>query len=277
MGGGAGTGRSARSGGIRGGRVVSGVAAAAAVVVAVVLAVLPSAPAVGRVAGAPGAWAAAGVAGAPPPWAAGVAGAGARAVGRLPSAGWPQRFGLTSSPGYLRRWQPSAATVGEPPSPKPRPYGPAPPAGAGAVAPGARYAWPMLPPPPVVTAFDEPADPYGRGHRGVDLAGTPGQAVLAADAGVIVHAGPLAGRGVVSVQHPDGLRTTYEPVTPVVTPGAVVSRGAVLGVLEPGHPGCPRACLHWGVRRDRRDYVDPLVLLRPPRVRLLPVPDSWPR
>lgn len=144
------------------------------------------------------------------------------------------------------------------------------------MAPGARYAWPLLPPPAVLTAFDEPVDPYGRGHRGVDLAGVTGQPVLAAQEGVVVHSGPLAGRGVVSVQHHDGLRTTYEPVTATVARGAAVARGAVLGTLEAGHGSCPGACLHWGVRRDRLDYVDPLVLLRPPRVRLLPVPDPWP-
>jgi len=152
---------------------------------------------------------------------------------------------------------------------------PTPPVGAGAVAPGARYSWPLLPP-AVLTYFDEPLHPYGRGHRGVDLAGSPGQAVLAAQEGTVGYAGPLAGRGVVSVQHPDGLRTTYEPVTPAVAVGAVVGRGAVLGALEAEHPGCPGACLHWGVRRDRLDYLDPLVLLRPPYVRLLPVPDPWP-
>lgn len=93
----------------------------------------------------------------------------------------------------------------------------------------------------------------------------------------MVFAGPVAGHGVVSVQHDDGLRTTYEPITPVVTAGAMVQAGTVIGLLQAGHPGCPAdACLHWGVRRERLDYLDPLVLLRPPHVRLLPVPDPWP-
>lgn len=153
---------------------------------------------------------------------------------------------------------------------------PTPPPGAGSVAPGARYAWPLLPPPAVRTSFDDGSHQFGPGHRGVDLAGTAGQAVLAAEEGVVVHAGPLAGRGVVSVLHQDGLRTTYEPVAPTVAVGAVVARGAVLGALQAGHTGCPATCLHWGVRRDRLDYLDPLVLLRPPHVRLLPVPDPWP-
>jgi murein DD-endopeptidase MepM/ murein hydrolase activator NlpD len=80
----------------------------------------------------------------------------------------------------------------------------------------------------------------------------------------------------VSVQHDDGLRTTYEPVVPVVRVGVKVAAGAVLGTLVAGHRGCRSTCLHWGVRRDRLDYVDPLVLLMPPHVRLLPVPEPWP-
>jgi murein DD-endopeptidase MepM/ murein hydrolase activator NlpD len=144
-------------------------------------------------------------------------------------------------------------------------------------APGARYAWPLLPHPAVLGPFRAPPHVYGSGHRGVDLAGAVGQPVLAARAGSVVFAGQVAGRGVVSVHHDDGLRTTYEPLRPVVAAGAVVEAGEVVGFLERGHPGCaPASCLHWGVRRGRTEYVDPLVLLRPPRVRLLPVPDPWP-
>jgi murein DD-endopeptidase MepM/ murein hydrolase activator NlpD len=138
------------------------------------------------------------------------------------------------------------------------------------------YAWPLLPPPAVLTPFGAPENPFGPGHRGVDLAGSVGQPVRAARGGTVVFAGPVAGHGVVSVQHDDGLRTTYEPLAPTVRVGAVVAIGTVLGTLAAGHRGCPSPCLHWGVRRDRLEYLDPLVLLRPPRVRLLPVPDPWP-
>ncbi len=49
--------------------------------------------------------------------------------------------------------------------------------------------------------------------------------------------------------------------------------GAVLGGLLPGHAGCPdAACLHWGLRRGET-YLDPMTLLRPARVRLLPM--AW--
>jgi murein DD-endopeptidase MepM/ murein hydrolase activator NlpD len=138
------------------------------------------------------------------------------------------------------------------------------------------YGWPLLPPPAVLAPFGAPEDPFGPGHRGVDLAGAGGQPVLAARGGTVVFAGPVAGHGVVSVQHDDGLRTTYEPLAPSVHAGDVVAAGAVLGALVAGHRGCSSPCLHWGVRRDRLEYLDPLVLLRPPRVRLLPVPEPWP-
>lgn len=160
---------------------------------------------------------------------------------------------------------PGSAASGPPPSPPPRPPG------AGVRAPGADYAWPLHPAPSVGQPFRRPTFRYGRGHRGADLLGTPGQAVLAAREGVVVFAGAVAGRGVVSVDHPDGLRTTYEPVTPTTTVGVRVLAGDPLGVLEPGHAGCPgAACLHWGVRRGKVDYLDPLVLVRPARLRLLP-------
>jgi len=88
---------------------------------------------------------------------------------------------------------------------------------------------------------------------------------------VVGWAGVLAGRGVVSVRHPGGLRTTYEPLTPAVRAGQVVAAGEPLGHLATGHPGCPRpACLHWGLLRGAV-YVDPLALFRRGRVRLLPL------
>ncbi|WP_410623321.1 M23 family metallopeptidase [Amycolatopsis sp. cmx-8-4] len=141
--------------------------------------------------------------------------------------------------------------------------------GAGWVLPAAadpwavpqpRLSWPLSPDPVVAKYFDAPETPYGPGHRGVDLAAVPGQDVLAADAGVVVFAGLVAGRPVISVDHDGGLRTTYEPVAPKVAAGEQVFRGQVLGTVLAGHPGCAvAACLHWGVRRGE-EYVDPLSL-----------------
>jgi len=128
----------------------------------------------------------------------------------------------------------------------------------------------------VTRPFDPPAAPYGPGHRGVDLAGAPGAPVLAAGAGIVAFAGMVAGRPVVSVDHPGGLRTTYEPVQPAVAAGQPVARGSPIGTLSAGHPGCPvAACLHWGLRRGGT-YLDPLLLVRPVQVRLLPLDGPLP-
>ncbi len=146
------------------------------------------------------------------------------------------------------------------------------PAVAEPAAPGAAvWVSPLGDPPSVTRPFEPPPSPYGPGHRGADLAGAPGAVVRAAGDGVVVFAGMVAGRPVVSVDHADGLRTTYEPVQPTVAAGRVVARGSPLGTLLTGHGGCPAAaCLHWGLRRGQT-YLDPLALLRPPEVRLLPL------
>ena len=154
------------------------------------------------------------------------------------------------------------------------------PAGAarsGTVGPTARvepepvFVLPLAPPPLTLTPFTPPPSRYGAGHRGVDLAATVGALVLAAGAGTVVFAGMLAGRGVVSVQHGGGLRTTYEPVTALVRAGDPVARGQPIGTVQPGHPGCaPATCVHWGARLPDRVYLDPMSLLGPWRVRLWP-------
>ena len=136
--------------------------------------------------------------------------------------------------------------------------------------PVALWVLPLGGAPSVGRAFEPPPHPYAAGHRGVDLVAADGAAVLAAGDGVVVFAGMVAGRPVVSVDHAGGLRTTYEPVVAAVGAGTPVARGSPIGRLIAGHGGCPAAaCLHWGLRRGET-YLDPLTLLRPPRVRLLP-------
>lgn len=133
------------------------------------------------------------------------------------------------------------------------------------------FVLPLPPPAVVLTPFRPPATRYGPGHRGADLAAPVGAAVHAAADGVVVYAGVLADRGVVSVEHAGGLRTTYEPVDALVTVGQVVSRGDLLGTLAAGHMTCaPASCLHLGARLPDRVYLDPMALFGPWRVRLKP-------
>ncbi|WP_344668151.1 peptidoglycan DD-metalloendopeptidase family protein [Catenulispora yoronensis] len=157
---------------------------------------------------------------------------------------------------------------------------------AAAATPGGAgvWTWPLVPPvgasrPVVVRGFEPPAERWRSGHRGVDLLGGGGQEVVAAGAGVVSFAGSLFGRGVVAVEHGGGrggLRTTYEPVDPVVRVGERVRGGQVIGhLVGSGVSHCaPRVCLHWGLVRGVGHgvrYLDPGVLVGRGVVRLLPV------
>lgn len=137
-----------------------------------------------------------------------------------------------------------------------------------------RGVWPLDPEPDVVRPFEPPPQPYAAGHRGVDLAGTPGQAVLAALAGTVGFAGSIGGKPVVTVAH-GARRTTYEPVVATVEPGQRVAAGDVLGRLVTVDSHCfPGTCLHWGLvegRGESQEYLDPLTLVGGGPVRLLPL------
>ncbi|KQT91087.1 hypothetical protein ASG49_12145 [Marmoricola sp. Leaf446] len=155
--------------------------------------------------------------------------------------------------------------------------GPAPTAGAAwwdpAPATARDGAWPLLPRPRIAEGFDPPEVRWGSGHRGVDLAGSPGAAVRAALPGRVSFSGTVAGRGVVVVDH-GGVRTTYQPVAARIPVDQQVARGEVVGRLALAGSHClPAACLHWGLRRGE-DYLDPLTLVGGGPVRLLPFFDG---
>ena len=136
----------------------------------------------------------------------------------------------------------------------------------------ALWGWPLSGTPPIVQGFDPPRERWGRGHRGVDLAGVAGERVLAVDDGVVTFSGEIAGVGVISVTHPSGLRSTYQPVGDRVPRGSRVARGEPLGRLATGGH-CPvHDCLHLGAVRGRDGYVDPTPLLLGVELSLLPLP-----
>ncbi|MBT2446927.1 M23 family metallopeptidase [Streptomyces sp. ISL-43] len=144
---------------------------------------------------------------------------------------------------------------------------PAPPGAPGTAGPpGAR---PLPAPLTVLRWWDPPPTPYAAGHRGVDLAAPVGAELRAVGPGRVHYAGLVAGRGVLSLTLPNGLRTTYEPVRPLVAEGAEVTTGQVVALLTDG-THCPRSCLHWGLLRAET-YLNPLSLLPHPTPRLLPL------
>lgn len=126
----------------------------------------------------------------------------------------------------------------------------------------------------VLEAFHPPAKRWLAGHRGVDLALAVGSPVMATAAGRVVFAGVVGGKPVVSVDHADGIRTTYEPVEASVAAGDVVEQGQILGTLLAGHRADGQDALHWGARRGRDHYLNPLHLIEPPVIRLKPLGDE---
>ena len=133
------------------------------------------------------------------------------------------------------------------------------------------FAWPLSPRPAVIRRFEQPRSQWSHGHRGVDLLTTVGQPVLSAGAGVVAFSGKIAGRGVITVRHPGGLRTTYEPVDDRLASGALIHRGARIGVVSPTPGHCAQlTCLHWGAISGET-YQDPLSLLGFGRPILLPL------
>ncbi len=85
------------------------------------------------------------------------------------------------------------------------------------------------PVPPVagrtVAEFDPPDPDWMPGHRGIDLAGEPGEPVSTPRAGVVAFVGLVGSVPVVVVRH--GIaRATYQPVSSDLAPGDLVAAGA---------------------------------------------------
>lgn len=120
----------------------------------------------------------------------------------------------------------------------------------------------------VLRAFDPPAQNWLPGHRGVDLSLAVGDPVLAAGNGVVAFVGQVAGTPTLSIDHPDGIRTTYQPVFSPLASGDEVFAGQVVGRLA--DPGDHWPGLQWGARRGG-EYLNPLGLLRQVVIRLKPV------
>ena len=132
-------------------------------------------------------------------------------------------------------------------------------AGAAAVEPGS-YAWPVHG--PVIRGFEEPTTPYSAGHRGMDIGAPFGSEMVAAQSGSVAFAGWIGGSLFISVDHPDGVRTTYSWLSEtLVGRGDAVERGEPIGRTGHGHPESSTPHLHFGARIGTT-YIDPMLLLQ---------------
>lgn len=131
-------------------------------------------------------------------------------------------------------------------------------------------AWP-LDDPVVAESFDGPAKPWLPGHRGVDLEAEEGEDIVAPGEGVISFAGEVAGKQVVSIRTDEGLTFTFEPAVTDLPRGTRVRRGERFGEVATGSDHCVGSCLHWGVRRAGRAYIDPTAMTGGRRIGLKPV------
>lgn len=116
----------------------------------------------------------------------------------------------------------------------------------------------------VIDAFRPPSSPYGPGNRGLEYSTAAGTEVVAAAAGIVTFAGPVAGTLHVTVLHADGVRTSYSFLARVdVVRGQHVEQGDVVG-LAGGR-------LHLGARVGDA-YFDPALLFETglPAVHLVP-------
>ena len=118
------------------------------------------------------------------------------------------------------------------------------------------WAWPVSGTHRIVRPFIAPATPYSAGHRGIDIAAS-GDVLAPAD-GIVHFSGFVVDRDVLSIEHPGDVISSYEPVDSPLRAGDPVTRGEVVGVIEPGH--CAELCLHFGVRVHGQ-YVSPLLFL----------------
>jgi murein DD-endopeptidase MepM/ murein hydrolase activator NlpD len=99
-----------------------------------------------------------------------------------------------------------------------------------------------------------PAEPYGPGHRGIDL---PAREIVATPlAGRVAFSGGVGGVQTVVIAR-DQMRMSLQPVRSTVRVGQWVEAGDVVGRRSEAINYHCRDCLHIGIRVNGT-YVDPL-------------------
>lgn len=131
------------------------------------------------------------------------------------------------------------------------------------------WLWPVDGAREVTKPFRAPAHDYGPGHRGIDLAAPVGSVVRSPADGVVAFRGVVVDRPLLTIDHGDGLVTTFEPLVSTLAPGTPVSAGDEIGTVAlGGHT--PAGQLHLGVRYNDV-YINPMLMFGDvPRAILLP-------
>ena len=123
---------------------------------------------------------------------------------------------------------------------------------------------------PIVDHFRPPPKPWMGGNRGIDFGTSPGAPIGASAEGRVIFAGAVGGRLHVTVEHPDGLRTSYSFLESLsVSAGDRVKGGDIVGIAG--------GLVHFGVRSPDGEYLDPEAVLAGtlrPAARLVPGTDQ---
>jgi murein DD-endopeptidase MepM/ murein hydrolase activator NlpD len=124
---------------------------------------------------------------------------------------------------------------------------------------------PLNPPLQLINKYRQPNSDYSAGHRGVDYLARLDQSVLAPADGQVLFARPIYNRGVLSINHGNGILTEFEPVCSDFAVGELVFAGQEIGRIcdadasYPGHCG-NQLCMHFSVRQHGR-YLSPLIFM----------------
>lgn len=101
-------------------------------------------------------------------------------------------------------------------------------------------------------------------HRGVDISASVGEPVVAAQDGVVHWTGKLpGGEPYISIDHPNGLSTTYLPVRTTVSKGRSIKKGEKIGEMSSEtDKSSDVPHLHFGLfkteTRSDKQYLNPL-------------------
>jgi murein DD-endopeptidase MepM/ murein hydrolase activator NlpD len=132
-------------------------------------------------------------------------------------------------------------------------------------APKINWAPPLEPPVNLVNLYRQPNSDYSAGHRGIDYRVEVGQPVLSPADGEVWFSGKVGNRQLISLKHPDGNLTEFEPVCTDLEKGEPVFLGQEIGQVCKADSNyrqhCQEAtCLHFSIRQ-LGEYLSPQVFI----------------